>query len=120
MKKFVEQNILPVHLNASQFQYYFDYINTIANTNYTNLAEYKPFINDTRINPEDFVNIATELKNRSGNPLKAQLRLVLTELGVCFTSSRLNNVLDPYKGYFLFIYTNIYLYHTFSSPLKII
>lgn len=83
-----------------KFQYYFEYLKVIANTNYSNLNNYIPFVNDTRIKKEDFVKIASEIKNNSANPLKGHFRLVVTELGACFTSSRIDIVMDPYKGYY--------------------
>lgn len=97
VKNFVAQKLMVVE-NDPEFEYYQKYINIIATTNYTNLAMYKPFKNDTRINAKDFAKIATELKYRSENLLKTHLRLVLTELGVCFTSSRIDVGLNPYKG----------------------
>lgn len=81
----------------SNFQYYFDYLNIIANTNYTNLERYKAYINETSIKKEEFIDFAAFIKFNSAKTLKGHL--IITELGVCFTSSRIAIIMDPYKGY---------------------
>uniref|UniRef100_A0A336LPR8 CSON000080 protein n=1 Tax=Culicoides sonorensis TaxID=179676 RepID=A0A336LPR8_CULSO len=69
----------------------------IANTNYTNLIDYGNFTNDTMISEQDFGKIATEIKIQSANS-KQNMNLILSELGVCFTSSRIHLVMNPYKS----------------------
>ncbi|XP_063709191.1 uncharacterized protein LOC134837734 [Culicoides brevitarsis] len=94
INKFLQQKLSLTNKNP-KFRYYSDFVRLLMHTNYTNLEKYESFVNQTRIKASDFAAIAIELKNRTTNP--AKYRLVLTELGVCFTGSHIDFVMNPAK-----------------------
>lgn len=100
IKEVLMKNFSLNDVSNPKYEFYSEYLRVIASTNYTNFEKYERFVNDTMIKKTDFVKIATEINYRSFLQPKSDLSVsfVLSELGGCFTTSRIFNVMDPFKG----------------------
>lgn len=74
--------------NHNQFEYYADYINTVATPNYDNLEKFKRFSNDLTLNGVNMLNIVRLVRVDYVNGLgKNEFNIILTELGLCYTTA---------------------------------
>lgn len=92
----------------NEFHYYMDFLNTLKDVHYNNMQVLEPYVNNTKIRSVSLLNITIDIKK----PLVQQERetettvllldklryaMVITEMGVCFSTSEANEYQNPYR-----------------------
>lgn len=95
------------------FKYYMQFLDTLKDVNYNNMHILKSYANNTKIRFESLVNITIDIKKplmqkreTNNEPAstnivllldKLRLAMVITEMGVCFSTSEANEYQNPYR-----------------------
>lgn len=87
---FTNARIWNVDEQHEKYQYYSQYLETIANATYQNLDTFEPYKNDKTLNSIDMLEVARNIKYEF-IPSSEYLP-VITEMGVCFSSSNLSYI----------------------------
>lgn len=88
--------------NDTKFNYYLQYVLTVATAKYNNLEKFYPFKVDSTLNHISMLDIATAMKAPSEpTPIgKYVYNPVITELGVCYSTTHLYHFQNPYSPQF--------------------
>lgn len=96
----------------ADFHYYMQFLNTLKDVDYKNMHVLKPYVNNTKIRSVSLLNITIDIKKplmqeRETNEQpstngvllldKLCLAMVITEMGVCFSTSEANEYQNPYR-----------------------
>ncbi|XP_041771348.1 sodium channel protein Nach [Anopheles merus] len=82
--------------NHSAYEHYRNFLLTVNRARFDNLALFEPFVNDSRLQSVSVVDLARELKSPLTPPWKT-FAPVLTEVGVCYSSTMLYAFQSPYS-----------------------
>ncbi|XP_035913923.1 uncharacterized protein LOC118512905 [Anopheles stephensi] len=86
-----------VDSNHSSYEHYRQFLLTVTRARYDNLKTFEPFVNDTRLASVSVIDLARELKSPLTPPWKT-FAPVLTEVGVCYSSTMLYDFQSPYSN----------------------
>lgn len=70
----------------------------MAKTNYSNLEEYEKFYNDSELNSITLIDIALRMKGYNFQNQYDYNTTVVTELGICRSSTMLYDLQNPNKS----------------------
>ncbi|XP_053666018.1 sodium channel protein Nach [Anopheles marshallii] len=82
--------------NHSDYEHFRLFLLTVNGARFDNLMTFEPFINDTRLDSVSVIDLARELKSPLTPPWKT-FAPVLTEVGVCYSSTMLYGFQSPYS-----------------------
>lgn len=89
----------------ADFHYFMQFLNTLKDVDYTSMQLLRPYVNNTKIRSVSLLNITIDIKKplmqeRETSVLlldKLRLAMVITEMGVCFSTSEANEYQNPYR-----------------------
>uniref|UniRef100_A0A8W7PW77 Uncharacterized protein n=1 Tax=Anopheles coluzzii TaxID=1518534 RepID=A0A8W7PW77_ANOCL len=82
--------------NHSAYDHYRNFLLTVNRARFDNLILFEPFVNDSRLQSVSVIDLARELKSPLTPPWKT-FAPVLTEVGVCYSSTMLYAFQSPYS-----------------------
>uniref|UniRef100_A0A6E8VML3 Uncharacterized protein n=1 Tax=Anopheles coluzzii TaxID=1518534 RepID=A0A6E8VML3_ANOCL len=82
--------------NHSAYDHYRNFLLTVNRARFDNLTLFEPFVNDSRLQSVSVIDLARELKSPLTPPWKT-FAPVLTEVGVCYSSTMLYAFQSPYS-----------------------
>ncbi|XP_053674779.1 sodium channel protein Nach [Anopheles nili] len=92
------------HSNHSKYDYYRRYLLTVNRARFDNLVNFKPFVDDATLNTIPLIDLARELKHPLTPPWKT-FAPVMTEVGICYSSSVFYEFQAPFVDRTLSNYT---------------
>ncbi|XP_050074874.1 sodium channel protein Nach [Anopheles maculipalpis] len=95
-----------VSSNHSNYDHYRQFLLTVARVRYDNLIKFEPFINDSKLASVSVIDLARELKSPLTPPWKT-FAPVLTEVGVCYSSTMFYTFQSPYSDRSQVNYTKV-------------
>lgn len=85
-----------IEQHHTKFDYYKKFVITVASTNFQNLKSFEPYINDTSLNNIDMLSVALMMRQLLKTALMPEFTNVITEMGICFSSTLLHFNQNPH------------------------
>ncbi|XP_037035697.1 sodium channel protein Nach-like [Bradysia coprophila] len=98
MARKIVQRTWNITRNHSNFEYYHQFILAISSAKYYNLDIFEKFANDTTFDHVDFLQVAYDMRKELHIPPSPEYTNVITDMGVCHSTTELAYVQKPYRG----------------------